>query len=203
MNKKKQIKHLFRMTHIENIPHIIQYGITHANSQNSNPYYKAIGDSTLITSRINKTVLDISLGNCIPFYFGPRSPMLYVIQHGYNGVRQVAPEDIIYCVINIREITQMNFIFSDGHAFNSLTEFYPKERIGDLNNIVSFDDVFALNWSTEDTDLKRRKEAECLFAQDIPYEIISGFVVYNDASKERIISMGVTKTILINPKYYF
>lgn len=203
MREIKRINHVFRMTHIDNIPHIIQYGITHANSQNSNPYYKTIGDSTLITNRINKTVLGISLGDCIPFYFGPRSPMLYVIQHGYNGVKQVKPEDIIYCVINISNITQMNFIFSDGHAFNSLTEFYPKERIIDLNKLISYQDVYATNWVTDDTDLKRRKEAECLFTHDILYETITGFVVYNEAAKHRMINMSVVKPIHIAPNCYF
>ena len=35
------------------------------------------------------------IGDYIPFYLGPRSPMLYVIQHGYNGVQRVEPENMI------------------------------------------------------------------------------------------------------------
>lgn len=203
MSDKKQIQYLFRLTHIDNISDIIKHGITHANSTNSNPNYRAIGDSTLITSRINKTVLGISLGDCIPFYFGPRSPMLYVIQKGYNGVKQVAAKDLIYCVINISAIAEQDFIFSDGHAFNSLTDFYPKDRIADLNALVSYQDVYAERWDTEDTDLKRRKEAECLFTHDISYDIIAGFVVYSEAVKQRLQDMGVTKPISVRPGYYF
>ncbi len=36
--------YIYRMTHIDNIPHILKYGITHKNSKNANPHYKAIGD---------------------------------------------------------------------------------------------------------------------------------------------------------------
>ena len=30
-------KYLYRMTHIENVPHILQYGVTHTTSSNTNP----------------------------------------------------------------------------------------------------------------------------------------------------------------------
>jgi hypothetical protein len=42
--------YLYRMTHIENIPHILQYGITHSSSRNSNPNFKPIGDVSLINT---------------------------------------------------------------------------------------------------------------------------------------------------------
>jgi hypothetical protein len=35
------------MTHIENVPHILQFGITHKNSPNANLDYVAIGDDLL------------------------------------------------------------------------------------------------------------------------------------------------------------
>ena len=41
------------MTHIENIPHILQNGITHTTSEYANPDFVPIGDSSLITTRNN------------------------------------------------------------------------------------------------------------------------------------------------------
>lgn len=82
---------LYRLTHIENIPHILQYGITHKDSINKNPDYKNIGDLSLIDTRSKKKVnidngelnptngnLSITLGDFIPFYLGAKMPMLYV-----------------------------------------------------------------------------------------------------------------------------
>lgn len=99
------------MTHVDNIPHILQHGITHRNSQNTNPNYISIGDSSLIDNRrstnINVTngseniIESITIGDFIPFYFGIRTPMLYIIQNGYKGVIKQKPEDIIYCVTSI------------------------------------------------------------------------------------------------------
>jgi len=55
---------IYRITHIENIPHILQYGITHKDSQNKNPDYKNIGDLSLINTRNKKTV-SIDNGKCV------------------------------------------------------------------------------------------------------------------------------------------
>ena len=76
--------YLFRMTHIQNIPHILQYGITHLTSPNANVNYVPIGDGSLINTR-SSFILNNGkqLGDYIPFYFGVLTPMLYVIQKGF------------------------------------------------------------------------------------------------------------------------
>ena len=88
---------LFRMVHIENIKHILSYGITHKESPHANPHFVPIGDSSIITTR-NSFVLENgnTIGDYIPFYFASRTPMLYVIQNGFNGVKTNNPENIIY-----------------------------------------------------------------------------------------------------------
>lgn len=108
--------HLYRMTHIENVPHILRYGITHKNSPHADAAYKSIGDASLISTRETKRVCidngtfhqegeNIVLGEFIPFYFGIRMPMLYVIQHGGNFVPQATPPtDIIYLVCHLLSV---------------------------------------------------------------------------------------------------
>ena len=77
--------YLYRMTHIDNVPHILLNGITHK----ANPNFTPIGDSSLIENRsIFVLNNDKNLGDCIPFYFYVRMPMLYVIQKSYNGVKK-------------------------------------------------------------------------------------------------------------------
>ena len=93
--------YLYRMTYIGNIPHVLSNGIVHKTSPLANPNYIAIGDVSLIDYRSNKSVNidghNIILGDYIPFYFGVRMPMLYVIQHGGNFVEQARPpQEIIY-----------------------------------------------------------------------------------------------------------
>lgn len=84
---------LFRMTHIENIPHILQHGIVRLSSATADPGFVPIGDSRVIDVR-KKVLLKNgqTLGEYIPFYFGPRMPMLYVIQNGFNSVPKLSAE---------------------------------------------------------------------------------------------------------------
>lgn len=91
-----KLTYAFRITHIANIGHIHEHGLAGADSVLHDPGYVSIGDSSVIEVRGNRSVKGYRLNEYIPFYLGPRSPMLYVIRHGYNGVKRVAPEDIVY-----------------------------------------------------------------------------------------------------------
>lgn len=106
--------YLYRITHIENIPHMLQYGITHASSPNANLAFVTIGDKSLIKTR-SQFVLNNSkpLGRYIPFYFGPRIPMLFVIQKGHNLVNSTPAEDIVYFVSTVQQImiNNLGYIF--------------------------------------------------------------------------------------------
>ena len=48
---------IFRITHIDNITHTLQNGITHRNSINSNPNYTEIGDVSLINYRKDRKAI--------------------------------------------------------------------------------------------------------------------------------------------------
>lgn len=196
------------MTHIENIPHIIQNGITHKNSKNANQDYIGIGDNSLISTR---DALELHngkrLGDYIPFYFGFRTSMLYVIQKGFNGVKELSPDKIVYCVTSIKKISDsdLNFIYSDGHATNSFTSFYDPKDLSEIENQIDFRATKVDNWIDEnDLDLKRRKEAELLVENDIPFKCLLGFVTNNENSKSYISKFGIEeKKIVIRSNYYF
>ncbi len=200
--------YLYRMTHIENIPHILQFGITHFDSGNANPNYKSIGDSSLITTR-NKYRLNNGklLGEYIPFYFGIRTPMLYVVQHGFNMVEPMSAEKIVYCVSSVQKIIDLNleFLFTNGHAVNSFSSQYTSASINNISSIVDWKAVRAKYWNDEnDLDLKRRKEAEFLVLGDIPINAILGYVVYNENTKDSLISYGIDiANIIIKTSFYF
>ena len=202
-----QLKYAFRLTHIDNIQYIMRNGLVRASSPFRNENYVSIGDSQVIQIRKEKEVLGHHLSDCLPFYFGPRSPMLYVIQHGYNGVSKVKPENIVYCVVRIDDIIKNNIdcIFTDGHALSTLTNYYNKDELANLDSIVKYKDVYSAFWNDEnDLDLKRRKEAELLINGDLPIQYLRGLVVYNEKAKEQLVGLGVTaRLIAVMPGYYF
>lgn len=201
------LKYAFRITHIDNILHILKNGLVKADSPLHDENYVPIGDPQIIGLRGDIEVKGYRIGDYIPFYLGPRSPMLYVIQHGYNGVQRVEPEKIVYCVIRLDDLINNNIdcIFTDGHAVSFLTSFYSRDKLSSINEIVKFDDVYSSQWnSEEDLDLKRRKEAELLIKNDLPVQFLRGFVVYNNKAKDFLIEKGVADNMIaVMPSYYF
>lgn len=203
----KTLKYAFRITHINNIPYIVSCGLVRANSPLRDEHFVYIGDAQVIRIRDEKDIKGYHLSEYVPFYLGPRSPMLYVIQHGYNGVAKVSAGDIVYCVVRLDDLVRddIDCIFTDGHALSNLTTFYPKNKLPLIDNIVSYEDVYSSQWNIEnDMDLKRRKEAELLVHNDLPSQYIRGYVVYNEKAKQKIEAMGVASDMIaIVPTYYF
>lgn len=200
--------YLYRMTHIENIPHVLEYGLTHRTSERANQSFRPIGDASLITSRNRFQLLNgHKLGDYIPFYFGVRMPMLFVIQRGYNSVKVTDAENIVYCVSSVQKIInlQLNFVFTDGHAIDSFSNQYSLKDIAKIDSIIDWNAVKAVFWKDEhDLDKKRRKEAEFLIAQDIPAEGVIGFFVFNDSARMRLIEWGVPENkVIVKAEYYF
>lgn len=192
---------------MDNVPHILANGLTLANSDNANKDYVPIGDSSLINRRNSVTAPNgKNLNGFLPFYFWFRMPMLYVVQKGYNGVSVQNPENIVYCITNVDKInqSQIPFFFTNGHAVSVLSKFFGKEDINSLEEIVDFEAVKNPFWNNEsDLDLKRRKEAEFLVDGDIPTNLISGWVVYNEKAKSRLLELGISEELIVVREIFY
>ena len=205
------------MTHIENITHILKNGITNKKSPNAKPDYISIGDISLIDTRSTRIVNisngnrseshgTIVLGDFIPFYFGVRMPMLYVMQHGGNYVEKATPpQNIVYVVCKVSDIilSGVNFYFSDGHATDNLSLFYDSSKVDNLPIIIDENAIKAKFWN-DNLDIKRKKQAEFLVANDISSNFLTGFVCYNEIAKQRLIDMNInSEKIKIYPQAYY
>jgi len=200
--------YLYRMTHIDNVAHILKNGITHRSSRNANDSYKNIGDNSIIRRRDNFQLNNGKMiGDYIPFYFGGRMPMLYVMQKGFNSVDIVKPENIVYIVSSVQKIIDLhlNFIFTDGHAIDSFSTQYSKDDIYNIDKWLDYTAIKSQYWRDEqDLDLKRRKEAEFLVLGDIDISGILGFLVYNKYAYDKMINFGLPeRQVKIKDTLYF
>lgn len=110
----------------------MKYGLVHNNSPFASDSYVPIGDMSVMDARSTKLLPDGSLlSEYIPFYFGPRSPMLYNIQNGNGILTKKAPDEIVYCVIRIEDVicSDLHCVFTDGHALNNMSKFYSKSDL--------------------------------------------------------------------------
>lgn len=85
-------KNIYRITHYRNLEFIIKNGIYCRSSEFYDPDYINIGNNDIISKRCSKKVPVEpfgTLGDYIPFYFVPKSPMLFSIYRnnvsGFSG----------------------------------------------------------------------------------------------------------------------
>jgi len=211
MAKPERI-YLYRITHIDNLDFILKSGkLTCPSNPDCNTNYIGIGDATLIGSRSLKQISIKPNGNFtdyVSFYFGTRSPMLYSIQKGFNGVTKRNPETIIYLITTFEKIknSECRYVFSDGHGYHSMSQFFNDEE--GLEE-VDWDTVNLNRWNdTEsDPDRKRRKQAEFLVYNELPLSTIVGIGVYNEAAKTNILTKfalyDFTCNVIVKPEFYY
>jgi len=124
---------LFRITHIDNIPDILRYGMVSRHSSHANKAFVRIGDSSLIEVRDDVDAPVPPGGKVseyIPFYFGPRSPMLFRIATGFDGVKKYPQEEIVYIISSLDKIRSRNlpYFFTDGHLKSFTSTAYNDDR---------------------------------------------------------------------------
>jgi hypothetical protein len=210
--QQPDIVSVFRIVHCNNVEYLLTHGIFTKNHELADPNYINIGDSGLITQR-NMYPVGINppngvLGEYVPFYFGPLSPMLLNIKTGYRGITQRGQDEILYTVCEVNTLIDhcVEWCFTDGHAKNRITAFY-----NDTHYLkeVDWDIVAAQEWNPieDDLDRMRRKQAEFLVKHHVPLSCISSMVVLNEARKvfveEMLTRLGLEIPVQVNPNNQF
>ncbi|HQF42575.1 MAG TPA: DUF4433 domain-containing protein [Ignavibacteriaceae bacterium] len=181
--------YIYRIIHRDNLQILIKENKLSAPNLGANPDYISIGETELIRQRGSKQIIISPFGvmrDYISFYFGVRSPMLYCIKNGYDVEKRLQSE-IIYLISSIEKLVELNchFIFTDGHSFAAYTQFFNDVQ---YLNQLDWKTINARTWNNteSDPDRKRRKEAECLVFNEMPFAAVTGIAVYNQESNDYI-----------------
>lgn len=122
-----------------------------------------------------------TLHDYVPFYFGPRSPMLFQNATGRVPSFQGDQRDLVYCVSSVARIQASGrpFFFTDGHAVVAITQRFTD--VADLDK-VDWPVTQARIWNDtrEDNDRQRRKQAEFLVQDSLPVSALFGFAVADE-----------------------
>jgi hypothetical protein len=141
-----------------------------------------------IQDRRATTAVPCCRGGClhdyVPFYFAPRSPMLYSISRGNVAGYAEGQEPVLHLVTHAQHVgaAALPFAFTNGHA-----TVYPSGFWDDLNRLAEVDwSVMPLiywNDTLSDPDRKRRRQAEFLLYHACPWTIITEIGVINARMK--------------------
>lgn len=121
----------------------------------------------------------------MPFYFAPRSPMLYAIYRGAVEGYTGGQSEVVHLISSAEAVRDagLAWVFTDGHAeMAPLTEFYDDLR--DLDKI-DWPLMNARYWhdTDDDPDRKRRRQAEFLVHNFFPWELVSGIGVCDHSAE--------------------
>ncbi|HVV74167.1 MAG TPA: DUF4433 domain-containing protein, partial [Verrucomicrobiae bacterium] len=131
------------------------------------------------------------VSNYVPFYFAPRSPMLYTIHHG-----NVAPYDggqtkVLHLVSSVKRVLADGYpyCFTDGHAEMGPTLFYNDWKMH--KDKVPWS-VMTSNWwndTADQPDRKRQRQAEFLVRDTFPWGAIESIGVYDESVRQEVLKI--------------
>lgn len=202
---------IFRITHIANVPWILDHGLHCRSAVTFDPNYREIGNPDLIAKRKTREVPIPPggvLSDYVPFYFTPYSPMLYNIKTGHGGVRQTPMAEIVFLVSSLHALVEheIPFVFTDSHAYLQTAEYF-----GDLAKIRRID------WRLlQSRDFKRdpndpgkfeRYQAEALVYRHLPVAVLTGAICHGPSQETWLRAEMQNRKIGLKvaalPRWYF
>jgi hypothetical protein len=182
---------IFRLIHIDNLALVLARGALHApnHTPQDGLVYRTIHREDVQEGRRIRRVEAGPRGTVhdyVPFYFDPRSVMLYQLSTGWVPGYGEGQEPLIHLVSGCQAVAAagLGFAFSDGHGLARFTAWY--DDLADLDR-VDWDAAYARQWrdTADDMDRQRRKQAEFLVHRSMPWMLVSEVGVYNDAARQR------------------
>jgi hypothetical protein len=162
----KYIKELYYITHINNLPSILENGVfSHRIVEQEKIPFTPIYAENIVERRSRKKVSgDKTLWDFANLYFNARNPMLYKVVHD-KGLSNIVVLGIQRDVMKIKQ----TFI-TDGNAASSPTRIIRSSDAKGLWKEIS--DYTGIEWWSEEDGSKRRIMAEYLVPERVPAEYI-------------------------------
>ena len=172
---------IFHITHVNNLPGVVRDQVMWSDAA---CLAKGQGCQIVGISRIKQRrlmAIDVTchqgtkVGEYVPFYFCPRSVMLYILYRGnhpdidYQGGQEliVHLQADLAATVAWAESSRVRWAFSNGNAGAFVTTFY-----SDLSELdrVDWSAVQAADW--RDPAVKERKQAEFLVYESFPWQLV-------------------------------
>ena len=206
---------IFHITHLDNLPSIVQEGVLWSDSKRIERQIgcQLVGMSSIKERRLHLPVSchrGTAVGDYVPFYFCPRSVMLYLLHKGnhveinYRGGQQPIVHLVadLHAVVEWADAQQRRWAFSNRNAGTYYADFF--NDLADLGRI-NWDAVGATDFSNP--LVKDGKQAEFLVQESSPWSLIEAIGVFDQTSVQRVRALlrGVAHqpVIRVEKSWYF
>ncbi len=183
---------IYHITSVDSLASILaQGGLRSYNEVKSLQLsYVSLAHQTIQERRANKLLPcgpGGTLHHYVPFYFAPRSPMLYTIDRGNVKDYNQGQAPIIHLVSNAQavQLAGRGFVFTDGHGIVDFSQFY--DNLEHLDK-VDWKVMEGRYWNDTDidNDRKRRRQAEFLVHNFFPWSLVNEIGVINQSIKKQV-----------------
>jgi ssDNA thymidine ADP-ribosyltransferase, DarT len=207
---------IYHITHIDNLPSIATgMGlVSDAQRIATDLSCSVVGMSTIKQRRLEEIEVtchpSTMVGQYVPFYFCPRSIMLYILRmanHPDVSYRGGQPSIVhlqadFHQVIAWANSNTVPWAFSSGNAGSRLTSFY-----NDPTQLSAIDWNAVASTDFRDAKTKEGKQAEFLLFNVFPWTLIEkvGTIDSTIATrvKQALVTLGHQPTIAVEPTWYF
>jgi hypothetical protein len=185
---------VYHIVHVDKLPSIVADGRLWSDAVmvQRAPVGTVIGMNNIKARRLNELTLTshpaLHVGQCVPFYFCPRSVMLYLI-HRRNPelAYQGGQGPIVHLVADLRasvewaQANQRRWAFTLSNAGS----YYFEDR-ADLRQLdqIKWASVLTNQWAGSPT--KEEKQAEFLVEEQFPWHLIEEIAVINQVIGQQV-----------------
>jgi hypothetical protein len=216
MTPAPSIPKIYHITHIDNLPSIATSAelVSDANRIANDLSCSLVGMSTIKQRRLKEIKVachpETMVGQYVPFYFCPRSIMLYILHRGnhpdvsYRGGQQpiVHLQADFNTVIDWANSSAIPWAFSSRNAGAYLTTFHNHP-----SQLSKIDWAAVASTDFSDAKIKEGKQAEFLLFNVFPWTLIEKIGTINSVIaanvKATLANAGHQPIIAVEPSWYF
>ena len=204
---------IYHIAHVDRLPSIVNDGFLWCDAEIMRRVSPGttIGMNSIKQRRLNELRLssypDVHVGDCVPFYFCPRSVMLYLIYRcnpelTYQGGQEpiVHFEADLHAVVAWANAQALRWAFTLSNAGSNF--FEDRNNLAHLNEI-NWSAVQAHNWQSQ----KEGKQAEFLLEKHFPWHLIERIGVQSNAVYHQVVNSlpahGHRPIVAVLPDWYY
>jgi hypothetical protein len=204
---------ILHFTHVSHLASIASNGLSSdSEAQRDGVLAVEVGSRSVKDQRRTR-VVPVGRGgfvaDYVPFYFAPRSPMMFAIDKGQVPEYTGGIDPLVYLVSTVERLVELGteLIVTDGNATTGFTRF--SADLADLDELVDWAIMKEKYWrnTPEDGDRRRRRMAECLAVGPVPWEAFGAVVARSEERSQeaaaQLATIGITADISVRPDWYF
>lgn len=203
---------IYHFTHIDHLPGVVRHGLlADTVAQQVGILAQEVGNRDIKERRRRRPVPippGGTVADYVPFYFAPRSPMMYAIDRGNVPEYRGGIDSLVYLITDVERLIQMGLtaLTTDRNAVLGYAGF--AAGTDGLDDAVDWQLMRQTMWNNtpDEPDRRERRMAECLAHEAVPWEAFTAVHVRTNERRDQAVTLlgpADAPRINVSPDMYF